>query len=367
MKQQLAVLALASLVSACSQAGATVSAAADAGPNQVAAKIGSKSFSNADLDNRLKDDMKGLKERAAAAEAQIKAQLEEVQSQVKEQEYMLRRKALTEVLFEMEAQAQGTSRNELVAREVTTKGAQVSDAEIDAFWESVKAGARGQTKAQMYEQLKLMVIQRKTESELARYQRDLFKKYGVALVGLQPHRKSVTIPADAPILGDKNAPVTLVEFTDYQCPYCQQAQQYVDKVMAAYPGKVRLVYQEFPLDFHGQAKPAGVAARCAGEQGKFWEMHRGMLLTPGPLDENDLSKRAASLGLDTSKFTACVISGKYDKTIQQSIDNGRSAGVTGTPMFFLNGRSFTGAQPFEYFERLIEEELAMAATKTADR
>jgi len=234
MKQQLAVLALASLVSACSQAGATVSAAADAGPNQVAAKIGSKSFSNADLDNRLKDDMKGLKERAAAAEAQIKAQLEEVQSQVKEQEYMLRRKALTEVLFEMEAQAQGTSRNELVAREVTTKGAQVSDAEIDAFWESVKAGARGQTKAQMYEQLKLMVIQRKTESELARYQRDLFKKYGVALVGLQPHRKSVTIPADAPILGDKNAPVTLVEFTDYQCPYCQQAQQYAAITLSTY-------------------------------------------------------------------------------------------------------------------------------------
>jgi protein-disulfide isomerase len=210
-----------------------------------------------------------------------------------------------------------------------------------------------------------MVVQRKTEAELGRYQRVLFKKYGVALIGLQPARQLVSFPQDAPIRGPKEAPITLVEFTDYQCPYCQQAQQYVEQVMRAYPDKVRLVYQEFPLDFHGQAKPAGVAARCAGEQGKFWEMHGGMLLTPGSLDDADLKSRAAALGMDASRFGACVASGKYDTVIQKAVENGRSVGVSGTPTFFLNGRSFTGAQPYEFFERMIEEELAMASQKTS--
>ena len=95
-------------------------------------------------------------------------------------------------------------------------------------------------------------------------QRELFKKYNVALIGLQPVRKEVKVPANAPVMGAPDAPITIVEFTDYQCPYCQRAQQYVDRVMDAYKGKVRLVYQEFPLDFHPQAKPAGRAARCAG-------------------------------------------------------------------------------------------------------
>jgi protein-disulfide isomerase len=168
-------------------------------------------------------------------------------------------------------------------------------------------------------------------------------------------------------MGPADAPITIVEFTDYQCPYCQAAQQYVDRVMATYKGKVRLVYQEFPLDFHAQAKPAGRAARCAGEQGKFWEMHTGLLRTPGTFDDADLQSRAAGLGIDAKAFGACTASNKYDAVIQKAIDNGRSVGVSGTPTFFLNGRSFSGAQPFETFERLIEEELASAPAKSASR
>jgi len=158
-----------------------------------------------------------------------------------------------------------------------------------------------------------------------------------------------------------------VEFTDYQCPYCQAAQQYVDRVMATYKGQVRLVYQEFPLDFHAQAKPAGRAARCAGEQGKFWEMHTGLLRTPGVFDDADLQSRALGLGIDPKTFSACTASKKYDGVIQKSIDNGRSVGVSGTPTFFLNGRSFSGAQPFEVFERIIEEELSTAPARNASR
>lgn len=369
MKQVLALLAISFSASACGQSGATAVAAAspDGGASQVAVKVGSRSFSNADLDARLKDDMAALKTRAEAAEAQLKAQLDDIKSQVKEQEYNLRKKALTELLFDMEAQASGVSRNDLVSREVTAK-AKVSSADIDALWEEVKSGARGATKEAMQGQLHQMILQRKTEGELARYQRELFKKYDVAMVGLTPSRKVVSVPDDAPVLGPKDAPITIVEYTDYQCPYCQKAQQYVDQVMETYKGRVRLVYQEFPLDFHAQALPAGVAARCAGEQGKFWEMHEGMLRVPGAFDDNDLMSRAAALGLDTTKFSACTTSGKFDPVIQKAIAGGRAIGVTGTPTFFVNGRSFSGAQPFEVFERIIEEELAYPpSTNTATR
>jgi len=204
-------------------------------------------------------------------------------------------------------------------------------------------------------------------ARLGAYERELFKKHEVSLLALQPTRKTVTFPADAPVLGPADAPVTIVEFTDYQCPYCQAAQQYVDRVMEAYKGKVRLVYQEYPLDFHPQAKPAGRAARCAGEQGKFWEMHLSLLRKPGAYDDADLQGRALGLGLDTKAFAACTASTKYDAVIQKAVDNGRSVGVSGTPTFFLNGRSFSGAQPFETFERMIEEELSAAPSKNAGR
>jgi protein-disulfide isomerase len=368
MKQFLGILLVSLSVAACNQAtGAAVAAATpDTSGKEVAAKIGSRTFSNAELDTRLKEDMAALKARAEASEEQVKAQLEDIKAQVKEQEYNLRKKALTEVLYDMEAQSRGITRDALVAQEITAKSA-VTTQDTDALWEEVKSRAKGATKEQVLPQLNQMAAQRKTETRTAAYQRELFKKHDVSLIGLQPSRKTVTFPADAPVMGPADAPVTIVEFTDYQCPYCQAAQQYVDRVMAAYKGQVRLVYQEFPLDFHAQAKPASRAARCAGEQGKFWEMHTGLLRTPGVFDEADLQSRAVGLGIDPKSFGACIASNKYDGVIQKSIDNGRSVGVTGTPTFFLNGRSFSGAQPFEVFERIIEEELATAPARSASR
>ncbi len=369
MKQLLGLLFVSLGAVACSRAGgAAVASAAtpDAGANQVAAKIGSRSLSNAELDTRLKDDLEALKARAAASEEQLRAQLEDIKVQVKEQEYNLRKKALAELLYDIEAQSRGITREVLLTQEITAKAA-VTTQDTDALWEEVKARAKGATKEQVLPQLNQMAAQRKAETRSSAFQRELFKKHNVSFVGLQPARKTVSVPADAPVMGPADAPITIVEFTDYQCPYCQAAQQYVDRVMDAYKGQVRLVYQEFPLDFHPQAKPAGRAARCAGEQGKFWEMHTGLLRTPGTFDEADLKTRAAGLGIDTAKFGACVTSDKYDGVIQKAVENGRSVGVSGTPTFFLNGRSFSGAQPFEVFERMIEEELAMAPARGASR
>jgi protein-disulfide isomerase len=371
MKQFPALLLVSLSFVACNQAsGAAVAAAATATPDQsateVAAKIGSRSFSNAELDTRLKEDLATLKARAQASEEQLRAQLADIKVQVKEQEYNLRKKALTEVLFDMEAQARGITRDALIASEITAKS-MVTSGDTDAIWEEVKSRAKGATKEQVLPQLNQMAAQRKTENRSAAYQRELFKKHNVALIGLQPSRKTVNFPSDAPVMGPADAPITIVEFTDYQCPYCQAAQQYVDRVMDTYKGQVRLVYQEFPLDFHPQAKPAGRAARCAGEQGKFWEMHTGLLRTPGSFDEADLQSRAKGLGIDANRFGACIASNRFDGVIQRSVDNGRAVGVSGTPTFFLNGRSFSGAQPFEVFERMIEEELSMTPSKNAGR
>ncbi|MEO6403748.1 MAG: DsbA family protein [Vicinamibacteria bacterium] len=367
MKQSFVLIAIALTGLACGQRGATAVVAAsspDTVSSAVAAKIGSKALSNAELDTRLKDDLKSLNERAAASEEQLKLQMEDLKRQIAEQQYNLRRKALTEMLFDMEAQSRGITRDALLAQEITAKST-VTPAEIDTLWEEVKPRAGKMTKEQALPQLQQMAAQRKTETRVNVFQRELFKKHNVSFVGLQPSRRNVTFPSDAPSIGPADAPVTIVEFTDYQCPYCQQAQQYVDRVMKAYEGKVRLVYQEFPLDFHAQAKPAGNAARCAGEQGKFWEMHTGVLRTPGAFDEADLKNRATALGIDANKFGACVAAQKYEATIQKSIENARSVGVSATPTFFVNGRSFSGAQPFEVFERIIEDELVLSPAKNA--
>ena len=179
-------------------------------------------------------------------------------------------------------------------------------------------------------------------------------------VALEPPRAQVAIPADAPALGPAKAPVTMVEFSDYQCPYCRRAQATVDEIVAKYKDKVRLVHRDFPLDGHPRAMPAARAARCAGEHGKFWDYHRGLLTVLGDFSEQDFKGRAAALGLDASRFEACLQSSRHDEEIRASIEDGARIGVTGTPAFFINGRMLFGARPVEQFQDIIDAELAAA-------
>jgi protein-disulfide isomerase len=156
-----------------------------------------------------------------------------------------------------------------------------------------------------------------------------------------------------------------VAFTDYQCPYCHRAQNTIDQIMTQYAGKVRLVHQDFPLDGHPQAVPAARAARCAGEQGKFWDYYRSLMTTPGDLGETDLAQRAEGLKLDGAGFKTCVASDRHDKDIQEGMETGTSLGVTGTPGYFINGRMLTGAQPLAQFQEVIDGELARAGSGRA--
>jgi protein-disulfide isomerase len=129
-------------------------------------------------------------------------------------------------------------------------------------------------------------------------------------------------------------------------------------VLQRYAGKVRLVHLDFPLDGHAEALPAARAARCAGEQGRFWEYHRSMMSRPGSLDTADLRGRAAQLKLDAGKFDPCLASERYDEAIRAELRQGAELGVTGTPAYFVNGRMLSGSRPIESFVEVIDAELA---------
>jgi protein-disulfide isomerase len=152
--------------------------------------------------------------------------------------------------------------------------------------------------------------------------------------------------------------VTIVEFTDYQCPYCHRAQSTIEKVLSRFSGRVKLVHRDFPLDGHAQALPAARAARCAGEQGRFWDYHKNLMTASGDLSEADLETRAGTLKLNPTAFATCLASDRFDASIKESVEVGVKAGVTGTPAYFINGRMLTGARPYDDFQEVIEAELA---------
>lgn len=179
--------------------------------------------------------------------------------------------------------------------------------------------------------------------------------------------KAVSTDDDA-YLGDKDAPVVIVEFSDYQCPFCRSfwrdtlpliKSEYIDT------GKVRFVYRDFPLDMHPGAMPAAQATECAEEQGKFWEMHDKIFIEQEKqgggtvqFGVDDIKKWAGGIGLNISELSSCLDSQKYAEEVKKDLKDGQTAGVSGTPGFFVNGRLVVGAQPFSVFKTIIDEELA---------
>lgn len=178
-----------------------------------------------------------------------------------------------------------------------------------------------------------------------------------------PGMDITTIDDDDAFLGDKDAPITIVEFSDYECPFCKSfytdtlpelKSEYIDT------GKVKLVYRDFPLNSHANALPAAIAAECAREQGGdevYFDFH-DMIFTNSSRPTRDvLITYAGNVGVDVDKFTKCLDDEKYIDEVQADLSDGASLGVTGTPAFFVNGQLLEGAQPFEAFEQVIEQEL----------
>lgn len=165
---------------------------------------------------------------------------------------------------------------------------------------------------------------------------------------------------DDAVKGDPDAPVEIVEFSDFQCPYCARfwsdtlpsiQSEYIDT------GKVKLIHRDFPLSFHSEAQKAAEAAECAGEQGKYYEYHDILYGNQDQLSVSYLKQHAADLGLDTEAFNDCLDSGEMEDEVAQDMADGSAAGVTGTPAFFVNGIKVVGAQPFSVFKEVIDSEL----------
>jgi protein-disulfide isomerase len=280
---------------------------------------------------------------------------------LRQEEYDLRRQALDQLiagrLIGAAAAKRGISAEELVAREVDAKAAALPASDVETIYEQNKARFAGQTRAEALTRIREVLGERAKGERRAAWEKELRDAAQVA-VRLEPPRADVAIPAGAPSTGPADAPVTIVEFTDYQCPFCHRAQAVIDQLLGRYSGKVRFVHLDFPLDGHPGAFPAARAARCAGEQGKFWEYHRGLMTSPGPLDAADLARRADTLRLDRTRFGSCLTSDRHDDAIQASLRQGEELGVTGTPAYFVNGLMISGARPIQSFTEVVDAELA---------
>jgi protein-disulfide isomerase len=278
--------------------------------------------------------------------------------------YEQRKQALDQMLVkklvEQKAKAENTTPEALYKREVTDKIKGPSDAEMKAFYDE-------QSKKQQlppFEQIKDQISQYMSRSGQAEAQRafvDKLKKDMNVETSLKPPR--VQVAAEGPARGSANAPVTIVEFSDFQCPFCVKAEETVQKVMKDYDGKVRLVYRDYPLPFHPQAEKAAEAAHCAEDQGKYWEMHAKLFANQKALEPPALKGYAKDLSLDQGKFDKCLDSGDKAKIVEANKKAGEQVGVTGTPAFFVNGVMLSGAQPYEEFKSLIDQELTTVAKK----
>ena len=176
----------------------------------------------------------------------------------------------------------------------------------------------------------------------------------------QPTKVTVSAGGNT-ILGNANASVTIVEFSDFECPYCGKfftetlpliTKNYIDT------GKVKLAYRDFPLSFHPDAEKAAEAAECAGEQNKFWEMHDKLFENQNALSVDNLKQYAKDIGLDSATFNSCLDSGKTAPEVQKDLTDGQSYGVSGTPTFFINGVEVVGAQPYSAFDQAIKQALS---------
>ena len=281
---------------------------------------------------------------------------------LEEQIYDLKRSQLDTLiadrLLAQEAAKRGTSVAALLDAEVTAKVGLVTEQEVEKFYRANKARLRGE-EAAVREQIRTHLQQQTLAAQSARFVETLRSQAKIVDRLQAPPVVRVEVPIDgAPVRGLATAPVTLVEFSDFHCPFCKQVQSTLKQLLERYPGKVKLVYRDFPIDsLHPEARRAAEAARCAQDQGKFWEYHDLLFAGPPRAAPEDLERYAGQVGLDLAAFGRCLSGGVHRAAVQRDLDEGARLGVAGTPGFFINGRPLSGAQPFEVFVRVIEEEL----------
>jgi protein-disulfide isomerase len=278
--------------------------------------------------------------------------------------YDLQKRKLDEyigaVLLTREAERRQVSVSTLLDQEVTAKVAS-NDEEIREFYEAHKARLQVPFE-QVREQIREFLREKKVQERKASFVSSLRAKANVKTYLTPPPSFQVNLSlSGAPSTGSETSVVTLVKFEDFQCPYCKTVQPVFVDLLKRYSGKLRIVHKDLPLEtIHPQARQAAEAARCAGDQGKFWDYHDKLYERSPKASANDLNGFAKEIGLNTESFESCFASGKFKAAVQKDLSEGAELGLTGTPAFFINGRELIGAQPIEAFTAIIDEELALA-------
>lgn len=303
----------------------------------------------------MKITIRQLEQRQAAALFGPRNTFYEAQRRVTEQ-------LIDEILLERQAKKENVTVEQLLERHV------VKALPKDPTDESLRVYYEGLDTNEPYEAVRDKIVEALRQRRMAKarsaYIQSLRKEANI-VVRLSPPRAPISL-SETPVRGPANAPVVIVEYADYECPYCIQIRPAVAKLEQEFKGKVAYAYKDVPLPMHPNAQKAAEAAHCAGAQGKFWEYHDA-LFDRKKADPDTLKGISRDLGLDAAKFQSCLDSGMKASLIQRSLSEAQALGVQGTPTFFVNGRTLSGAASYERLREMVEAELAAAKREEAAR
>lgn len=243
---------------------------------------------------------------------------------------------------------------------IVIKPRTISENEIQQFIIS-KRIPQEQINPELIEKVRSYIKSENARQAISKWFAIQSKEHGVVVNLVKPKRPRLEIPiGDAPTFGDENAKITIVEYSDFQCPYCAAAESKIKQLQKNYPGNIKLVYKNFPLGFHGEAFSAAEAGLCAREQSDnyFWQLHDLMFADPRGLKRAGLKSKATKLGLDVAKFEQCMDSKKYFSNVNRDIAEGQRFGVNSTPIFFINGIIVRGNKDYKEFSDIIDAELS---------
>jgi len=268
----------------------------------------------------------------------------------------------TEYLLDREAQKEHVTVDELLERHansVVPKEEPSEDA-LRLYYEGIES-------KEPYESMRAGILDHIRQSRILKaktaYVQSLRSKATVVLSAAPP-RANVSLK-DTPVRGPANAPVTVVEYADYECPYCQQVRPALDKLETEYKGKVAFAYKDLPLPMHPHAQKAAEAAHCAGAQGKYWEYH-DMLFATKKLEVSQLKEDAGALKLDTTAFDKCLDSGEQLGAVKAQYIEAQNLQLQGTPSFFINGQFFSGTFTFEQLRGIVDDALKASSAPVTE-
>jgi protein-disulfide isomerase len=240
----------------------------------------------------------------------------------------------------------------LIDRDIKSQVKDPTEDQMKVYYEGLETD-------QPYEAVRDKILEKirqlRTDKARAAYVKALRAQTTVTIV-LAPPRANVDV-ADAQVLGPKSAQIKLVEFADYECPYCQRVAADVKKLKADFGDKVAFTYKDFPLPMHARAEKAAEAARCASKQNKYWEFH-DELFHSKELDVDQLKAQARALKLDSEQFDKCLDSGEEAAAVERDRKEGLRLGISGTPSFFVNGHYLSGALDYAALRQVVEQQLS---------